>query len=419
MKKRKIRKKTLKEKFINFGLFLLGIILYPFNSISSDKKKKQIIKQKNDEVDFRKDTKDLISEVELYLKRNKIALDDEKEIKDLIKYAKGVLAKDNLYLIKKAKEKIDMKFFYIKNKIYVDETIKIQNIDDKKQKESTPKAKKEVQNKKEHKISIVPIISFDTPLLNNLNSNKSVHVNKNLKSNNYVLKSKPKSFVNGKVLPQTKTIIDTKFTANKRNTKTTVKKTSFTPVSITSKSTVKNNISLKNANVGSAKKTGISTRVSTNSSANRKVMPITTNTQIVVPKIKFGKKFFNKKFREIYLISTSKVDNLYKSLMISLRILLIKDTIYEENKKKDLRKNFVDATTNIDLAINMINSALGSINIIERYLYENISINDRNTNEFKEIILYIERVRLVLEEELSFVNQNDLENKKVLKKHDN
>lgn len=419
MKKRKIRKKTLKEKFINFGLFLLGIILYPFNSISSDKKKKQIIKQKNDEVDFRKDTKDLISEVELYLKRNKIALDDEKEIKDLIKYAKGVLAKDNLYLIKKAKEKIDMKFFYIKNKIYVDETIKIQNIDDKKKKESTPKARKEVQNKKEHKISIVPIISFNTPLLNNLNSNKSVHVNKNLKSNNYVLKSKPKSFVNGKVIPQTKTIIDTKFTANKRNTKTTVKKTSFTPVSITSKSTVKNNVSLKSANVASAKKTGISTRVSTNSSANRKVMPITTNTQIVVPKIKFGKKFFNKKFREIYLISTSKVDNLYKSLMISLRILLIKDTIYEENKKKDLRKNFVDATTNIDLAINMINSALGSINVIERYLYENISINDRNTNEFKEIILYIERVRLVLEEELSFVNQNDLENKKVLKKHDN
>lgn len=419
MKKRKIRKKTLKEKFINFGLFILGIILYPFNSISSDKKKKQIIKQKNDEVDFRKDTKDLISEVELYLKRNKIALDDEKEIKDLIKYAKGVLAKDNLYLIKKAKEKIDMKFFYIKNKIYVDETIKTQNIDDKKQKESTPKARKEVQNKKEHKISIVPIISFNTPLLNNLNSNKSVHVNTNLKSNNYVLKSKPKLFVNGKAIPQTKTIIDTKFTANKRNTKTTVKKTSFTPVSITSKSTVKNNISLKNANVGSAKKTGISTRVSTNSSANRKVMPITTNTQIVVPKIKFGKKFFNKKFREIYLISTSKVDNLYKSLMISLRILLIKDTIYEENKKKDLRKNFVDATTNIDLAINMINSALGSINIIERYLYENISINDRNTNEFKEIILYIERVRLVLEEELSFVNQNDLENKKVLKKHDN
>lgn len=416
MEKRKIRKKLLKEKLINFGLFLLGIILYPFNSISSDKKKKQLVKQKDDAVDFRKDTKDLISEVELYLKRNKIALDDEKEIKDLIKYAKGVLAKDNLYLIKKAREKIDMNFFYIKNKIYVDETIKAQNIDGKKKKESTTKVRKEVKNKKKHKISILPIISFDTPLLN---SNKSVHVNKNLKSNNYVLRSKPNSFVNGKVISQTKTIMDTKFTSNKRNTKNTVKRTSFTPVSITSKSTVKNNVDLKSSSIGSIKKISISTRVSTNSSVTRKVVPITTNTQIVVPKIKYGKKFFNRKFKEIYLISTSKVDNLYKSLMISLRILLIKDTIYDENKKKNLRKIFVDATTNIDLAINVINNALGSINVIERYLYENISINDRNTNEFKEIILYIERVRLVLEEELSFVNQNDLENKKVLKKHDN
>lgn len=213
--------------------------------------------------------------------------------------------------------------------------------------------------------------------------------------------------------------MDTKFTSNKRNTKNTVKRTSFTPVSITSKSTVKNNVDLKSSSIGSIKKISISTRVSTNSSVTRKVVPITTNTQIVVPKIKYGKKFFNRKFKEIYLISTSKVDNLYKSLMISLRILLIKDTIYDENKKKNLRKIFVDATTNIDLAINVINNALGSINVIERYLYENISINDRNTNEFKEIILYIERVRLVLEEELSFVNQNDLENKKVLKKHDN
>lgn len=100
------------------GIFaIVGLSIYPAKKLYDKKKKNN--DNDNDDVKSRYDniitnTKDLIKEIEKFIKNNELKKADEKNLKESIKYVKFLLKKSNIYFLKNQKVKLENMYNDIK-----------------------------------------------------------------------------------------------------------------------------------------------------------------------------------------------------------------------------------------------------------------------------------------------------------------
>ena len=111
-----MKRRKKKKIIINFWLFIIGIILLPFNAIINVKNNKTSVDK--GKRDLQRESKLLIEKIKKYIKNNYLEQADILELNEQIKYLEFVNKKGIDYLIKKNKEKLEFKFFCIKNKIH-------------------------------------------------------------------------------------------------------------------------------------------------------------------------------------------------------------------------------------------------------------------------------------------------------------
>lgn len=95
-------KKKKKKIIINFWLFIIGIILLPFNAIINVKNNKTSVDK--GKRDLQRESKLLIEKIKKYIKNNYLEQADILELNEQIKYLEFVNKKGIDYLIKKIKK---------------------------------------------------------------------------------------------------------------------------------------------------------------------------------------------------------------------------------------------------------------------------------------------------------------------------
>lgn len=418
---------------IKKGVFrIFRFIFKPFINYRKDNKKRKENKKRelvDTKLNFELNkSKTVIEEIKDYIKNNFIADSDLDELKDLINYAKNVNLKSNIYLIKEAREKLEMKFLYVKGKIYYDELAKQKVNYNKKEKikseENVPligiiddnnydiiaKDAKENKLKKREK---------NKKIIDNLENKEQIAVtnndlkilNKNIKKrkwekNNCVSKEKEKSNVNIQINPQSTNYKNKSFVSYKVSPK---KSSSFlyiaTPIILM---TFLHNNNEKVENVKEKK-------AFTNSSS---IESKEKNDYFDMSKVEFKKmnlSSLNREFKKIYAISLSRIDKIRRNIIISFKILILSSKLFNISVNKNkLKEDFNNAISNKNIYNTMVNDAIYALESIKIYLENNLSLTNKNSFEYKELISYIENVKLSLVNTLQATIKND--EIKILKK---
>lgn len=402
-----MKRRKKKKIIINFWLFIIGIILLPLNAIINVKNNKtNVDKGKRD---LQRESKLLIEKIKKYIKNNYLEQADILELNEQIKYLEFVNKKGIDYLIKKNKEKLEFKFFCIKNKIH---TRKPSN-NNKNIKEKVIKNDKRKKELSDIKIKVIN------------NENKSIESNKekkrrknysNLdlekkkKKNIKFLKINPNIFKEQKKLKviyknnykKIKTISKkANYNINNSNFKQNKNKINKEIKIITdfySKNNNLNNNYLSNKTIENKhyEKKGEERK---NFQWNQKYKFVNS---IILNRKKSKKNVFarftnsqykevinlNIKFRNILKDSLNKANNIYTAVLVSVKILNIKNKFFA-GKKIDFQKSYNKAINNPVFANNLIDSAIACLDDILKYLDINISQKNKNSYVFKKLIEYI------------------------------
>ena len=402
-----MKRRKKKKIIINFWLFIIGIILLPFNAIINVKNNKTSVDK--GKRDLQRESKLLIEKIKKYIKNNYLEQADILELNEQIKYLEFVNKKGIDYLIKKNKEKLEFKFFCIKNKIH---TRKPSN-NNKNIKEKVIKNDKRKKELSDIKIKVIN------------NENKSIESNKekkrrknysNLdlekkkKKNIKFLKINPNIFKEQKKLKviyknnykKIKTISKkANYNINNSNFKQNKNKINKEIKIITdfySKNNNLNNNYLSNKTIENKhyEKKGEERK---NFQLNQKYKFVNS---IILNRKKSKKNVFarftnsqykevinlNIKFRNILKDSLNKANNIYTAVLVSVKILNIKNNFFA-GKKIDFQKSYNKAINNPVFANHLIDNAITCLDDILKYLDINISQKNKNSYVFKKLIEYI------------------------------
>ncbi len=402
-----MKRRKKKKIIINFWLFIIGIILLPFNAIINVKNNKTSVDK--GKRDLQRESKLLIEKIKKYIKNNYLEQADILELNEQIKYLEFVNKKGIDYLIKKNKEKLEFKFFCIKNKIH---TRKPSN-NNKNIKEKVIKNDKRKKELSDIKIKVIN------------NENKSIESNKerkrrknysNLdlekkkKKNIKFLKINPNIFKEQKKLKviyknnykKIKTISKkANYNINNSNFKQNKNKINKEIKIITdfySKNNNLNNNYLSNKTIENKhyEKKGEERK---NFQWNQKYKFVNS---IILNRKKSKKNVFarftnsqykevinlNIKFRNILKDSLNKANNIYTAVLVSVKILNIKNNFFA-GKKIDFQKSYNKAINNPVFANHLIDNAITCLDDILKYLDINISQKNKNSYVFKKLTEYI------------------------------
>ena len=402
-----MKRRKKKKIIINFWLFIIGIILLPFNAIINVKNNKTSVDK--GKRDLQRESKLLIEKIKKYIKNNYLEQADILELNEQIKYLEFVNKKGIDYLIKKNKEKLEFKFFCIKNKIH---TRKPSN-NNKNIKEKVIKNDKRKKELSDIKIKVIN------------NENKSIESNKEKKrrknySNLDLEKKKKKNIkflkINPNIFKEQKKL-KVIYKNNYKKIKTINKKTNYNinnsnfkqnknkinkEIKIITDFYFKNNnlnnnyLSNKTIENKHYEKKGEERK---NFQWNQKYKFVNS---IILNRKKSKKNVFarftnsqykevinlNIKFRNILKDSLNKANNIYTAVLVSVKILNIKNNFFA-GKKIDFQKSYNKAINNPVFANHLIDNAITCLDDILKYLDINISQKNKNSYVFKKLTEYI------------------------------
>ena len=423
-----MKKKKKRNFIISFWLFIIGIILLPFNKINNKTEKKK----EKDKANINSTAKLLIKEIKKYIKDNYIDKDDVRELNEEIKYLEFVSKKGNDYLIKKAKERLELKFFYVKNKIYVKET------SHKNSKNERKKDKKKKKIEKKESIDISKSNNYNTPVkkdknklekkesfkinkLNNHNTSTQSIINKNNIKNKisfHLEKDKKKKI---KIFKINSNIYKVK--GNKKfNYKNNYSKYKLVDMKIASKNNTLKDYTINKKEKKKKEKETDKKVINFNLNKKKKLItPFTlsrskSKTNIfgyfINPQLK-KIRILDIKFKRIIKKYFKEVNNIYTTIIISIQILAIKNNLFKE-EEFDTKYLYNQAVNDISFANDLINDAISSLDDILNYLFNNISLRNKNTRIFNDLINHILVLKNSLVNVLKNIEQKDVA--KTLKK---
>lgn len=423
-----MKKRKKKRIIINFLLFIIEIIFLPFNAVIQKNNNTTKIKKEKKNLNFK--SRLLIKEIKTYINDNYVDPTDVKELEEQIKYLESVNKRDIDYLVKKAKERLELNFFYVKNKIYVKELSNNNSKDNiKKVKE---KDKKQIENINEEdtiKISTVNSnnISKQTPkdeklIKKNFDLEKWEKKDRKIsKVDSNVYKVQKKLKINHKNNYNKFKLVDIKVKHSKNNSN--LKKYIVNKEEKINTSNSNNNYLIKEEKQEKkrkieAKKNNVNFNWNKKKKAivpfilNRKKSKINTFAYFTNSQYK---KIFNLDIQFKYIIKKylNEINDIYTSVLVSIQILSIKNNFFNE-KRVDTQSLFNGAVNDISLANNLISDAIGALEDMLNYLDNNIFLINKQSYDFKNLIDNILILKNTLVDLKRSIEQKDTT--KVLKK---
>ncbi len=351
--------------------------------------------------------KNIIQDIENYMKNNYVDNDDKEELKSLVKYAKEIIKTGNNYSIAKTKDLLELNFFKIKKR---KSEPKIVGTDIKDKKISNQDTK--INNFINSNHSNISTLKTD----NEKKERKSIKVNekklikfyKDSKENSFKIREKRNNFKYyvQKVKTNKEQAKEFKISKEKSNNfKRYLQKDKFNKkIFSVNKEKSHTFISIFAANV-------IANKVKNNSNLFNKK----DKNNIIKKNNKAKISFLIKSFKKIYIMSLTMISNVERNVAIAFKILLLKNKLLFGNSlKNDIRGKYNNAIFNKENYNNLINDAINSLDSISMYIENNCPPELKNSKDYRQLLSYIDSLRIDLKNNIEETKEKS--NIKILKK---